>query len=326
MKKSKRFLALATATVLSLSSFVTAFAADSEFVKVYEGIGYIVNTADGESPDDMDKVYQLDGGIAGSTQDEPDYDNINYGDLKFTETSFYVDDNFVLGSYPAVDGSSALNSKMKSDLSRYYERFKSYKGADFIKSIYANASLNSYFHVGYLVTNEGRYAKIDLTITLQENFEDITGKKVQLTYYVDKASYDEVSEDAYLKGLKAQAEAAEEAATEETESNETSSESSASTETVRTVPLRAYAEKMGYVIGWKDNGPDDRSTTISDKEDNVIVSFKIGVDAYEVDGEVIELGYAPTLVDSTAMVPSSLFTEILGEALSFDSEGNAIFG
>lgn len=81
------------------------------------------------------------------------------------------------------------------------------------------------------------------------------------------------------------------------------------------VPLRAVAEKMGYIVDWNDA---DQTVTVSSDEWEVVLT--IGIDSYfgvtkikDADGMTAPQSYgaAPKLIEDTTYVPAKMF-ELMG--------------
>ncbi|MDR1641546.1 MAG: copper amine oxidase N-terminal domain-containing protein [Clostridiales bacterium] len=224
-----------------------------------------------------------------------------YDDLATTERDFFNAKNYVLGAYPVITDYDALSAKIKDDLETKYL---------LARDLPSSGSANS-FNVSYVVTNEGQYAVIE--VTYNYNYTTIKTEPFAESnkYYIDKEAAAEITEEEYTKAKEA---AEEEAAPGEEE------EAPAVDETPKEivkVPLRKYAEDLGYNVGW--NGELQLISILSGA--NVITTISIGKNEYSVGDAIVPLESAPELQDGVTYVPVSFFEKVLGAVYSVGTDG-----
>lgn len=150
-------------------------------------------------------------------------------------------------------------------------------------------------------------AKIEYTLNNITMNSTVIESPVIATYYVDKATNKEMTAEAYAARVAEEEGAA--PAEEVAPGGEVPAE-----EVVESVmlPLRAYAESLGYVVAWEDG-----RVTVS--KDDVTVSLVTGSTTYvNAAGEEVELE-APENIDGTLYVPMEFFTVLLGVEVTVEA-------
>ncbi len=308
MKRAKRLIAVVTAATMMFASSLIAFAEDSK----------AGTTA---------KVELVEPTIPAVPQ--------TYPNLEVSEKNYYGNYGSHVGVFPEVSGATVWDKGITDFNKSVIDAIvKSYSA--FVSSAVSNGYSKEDYWVSYKVENNGQVAKITMPVSYlgKNGAEDKITETIVLYYdkvakaEVDKDKYDSIisaaksykeayekalkDKDAYDEALKkalAEAEAEEKEAetAEESKTEEAKAEEEVEIGMVF-VPLRAFAEELGYKIVWISN---DKPLEVV--KDDVSVKFSVGVDKYEIDDEVFELGAAPTREEGVTYVPYTFFTEILGE-------------
>lgn len=222
-----------------------------------------------------------------------------YADLEVTEKHYFNDRSEDLGTYPVVKGMAALNKKMFDDLFKnytYYER--------------SNTSMydQNAFKVEFVVENAGRYAKVNVIYNYQQNTRYSQPVSIDNFYYIDKDTMTTMTADAYTAAIAVPAPAVTEAPVDE--------EKPAEEEAIM-LPLRKYAEPLGYELSF-----DQETGVCKITKGDFITSIKIDDNAYTVKNEKVELEAAPSMQDGSIYVPVSFFEKVLGATVKTDADGN----
>ncbi|MDR1560314.1 MAG: copper amine oxidase N-terminal domain-containing protein [Clostridiales bacterium] len=227
-----------------------------------------------------------------------------YDDLAVAEKSFYNLRYAELGQYPVIAGYDDLNAKILKDVEDAYALATD-------KTFTDSANV---LNINYTVVNSGQFAKIvvtykyELTAIKMQNFDEVK------TYYVDKELKAEITKSAYNTGITPVEEPAEPEAVEEPATVE-----EPTVEEVVIVPIRTYAEGLGYAIAW-----DAETNSVILTKGDARFTVTVGKNEYLVDGELTELEVAPANQNGTVYVPVSFFEKVLGAVYSVDTEGNIV--
>jgi len=190
------------------------------------------------------------------------------------------------------------------------------------------------FSVSYTETDTGNFSEIVLIFAGDAPYA--APDPSTTTFYIDNDAGAEITADDYAAGLAALEEAAtDESADEATDETVDQTTDETTDETVdngdettdnggevadvQMVQLREFAIPLGYDLAWDG---DTKTVTVSNEE--LTVSFEIGVNEYTVNGENVELDAAAQIQDDYTMVPVSFFTDILGCVVSTDDSGNIV--
>jgi hypothetical protein len=228
-----------------------------------------------------------------------------YDNLAVVEKSYFNYRGSLRGVYPVVTGLDDLSAKILADLEDKYLIATDRPETD---------QLNA-FSVEYKVTDEGQYAVIEVTYNYKLTSIKTEPFSETNKYYVDKETKKEITEEDYTAAKKAEEEAkeAEEAPAEETAEEEVEEEIAE----IILVPLREYAESLGYAVGW--NGELQLITILSGEE--IVTTISIGKNEYNVDDAIVPLEAAPELQDGVTYVPVSFFEKVLGAVYSVGTDG-----
>ena len=217
-----------------------------------------------------------------------------YVDLEVTAKSFYNLRYAEVGTYPVIAGYNDLNAKIFKDLEEAFELATDKFFTDSIAS-------SNVFAVSYAVANENQFAKIDVTYAYQLTAIKMEPFQVIRTYFVDKALAKEITKAEYDAGIEAQkAEPKEDKAAADDKSDD-------KVEEVILVPIRSYAEGLGYTVGW-----DNQTKTVILTKGDARITVKVGVNEYLVDNQIVPLEVAPTNQNGSVYVPVSFFVKSLG--------------
>jgi len=227
-----------------------------------------------------------------------------YADLDVTAKSFYNLRYADIGSYPVVKGYNDLNAKILKDLETAFALATD-------KSFTDTANV---FAVSYTVKNDAQFAKIDVTYKYQLTAGKMTEYSDVKTYYVDKELGKEITADDYKKGTEA-AKSADETAS----AGDKAAADKENTNEITMVPVRQYAEKLGYSVSW-DN--DTKSVIVT--KGSARFTVKVGVNEYLINNAIAPLESAPTNQNGTVYVPVTFFTKVLGATYSVDTNGNIV--
>lgn len=286
MKKSKKIVALSTVTIMLMSSISTAFAAD------------IANP-----------TYVLPGIANYSEQQKEVVVTRVYEDLAIINKGFYSNVARYYGDYPTVADMSAMNYQIYLDLLKTYEVYMKYdvtEGSDFTEY------RNNYFKVSYTVENFDRYAKITVVANSGESFAFLFDKDYTFNYYVDKLDFSQITQDVFDEAI-ADAEAA-----TKVEDTTKVDDTAKAEETLTMVPLKKFAEKLGYTVSWNETYKSVEltkgSATISVFQDKNLYTLD--------DGTTVELASAPVNEDGTIFVPVAFFTDVIKAVVQVDVDGN----
>ena len=235
-----------------------------------------------------------------------------YDALDVTATSFYNLRYADLGSYPVVNGGYAdLNTQILNDLEQAFSiaTDKSFTDSDNV------------FSVSYTVTDSGQFAKIDVTYNYQLTAASILPYSVTNTYYVDKALGQAITADDYNKAVTPEtAPAADNSAeTPGTGSTATTAPAVDNANAITMVPVRQYAEKLGYTLSW-----DGSTQSVILTKGDARFTITVGVNEYLVDNQMVPLESAPENQDGSVYVPVTFFTKVLGASYSVDMDGNIV--
>ena len=228
-----------------------------------------------------------------------------YVDLEVTAKSFYNLRYAEIGTYPVITGYKDLNAEILKDLEEAFELATD-------KFFMDSMSSSNVFAVSYAVTNENQFAKIDVTYAYQLTAIKMGPFQVVKTYFVDKALAKGITKAEYDAGIEAQ-----KAKPEEDEAAEDKSDDKV--EEVILVPIRSYAEGLGYTVGW-----DNETKTVILTKGDARITVKVGVNEYLVDNQIVQLEVAPTNQNGSVYVPVSFFVKSLGAVFSVDTEGNIV--
>jgi hypothetical protein len=238
----------------------------------------------------------------------------DFGSLKVSYTDF-VDGSQTFGSYPSVEGLDSLNSKIKSDISDFFASYSSVAIDDDDSA--AGASVSS-----SVTDDSGAFSKIEVTAVTRPNAPD-RDERV-FTYYVDKSSNSEITEDAYTAGLASAAEekddeTADDQTGDEKKDDETGLTDAQIKEILSTmVPLRANVEKAGLSVTWE---PDISAVKVYDGAALTAVVFVGDSNYISSTGDGFDLGIAPENRNGSIYVPASFFNSILGLDVNVDDDG-----
>lgn len=292
MKRAKKLVTLATVASLTLGCATNAFAIISpESSTIGSPVGVAAPAAEAEKPAEATDTAEA-----------------AYPDLEVTEKHYISERASDLGVYPVIAGMDELNAKIANLVWSNYSNFSQDEAF--------SADVNA-FKVSYEVANEGKYAKVTLTLNYTKNSSVAGGQATDsYVYYIDKEAAAEMTEDAYKAAVEAKP--AEEAAAPAEEAAAPAEEAAAE---IVMMPLRANTDILGgYALAW--NG-EEKSVAVS-KDDKVIVTLYVDANKYVVGDKEVELDAAPVNQDGSVYVPASFFTDILGVKVTADAEGKPI--
>lgn len=298
MKRARKIVALAAVVVLTVSASMSVFAEDtSQKFILKSGASY------------SKSKNEIESNTAITAQ--------SVTKLAYTEKHFYDYHSRDYGVYPQVTDMNDLNKKIEANIREAFGDLR-ISDTDFAQN---------YFKVSYTVEENGNYSKIMVNCWVNSSPQYLYGKTYTKTYYVDKTTKLEATQDDYDKKE-------EEDTTENTETeapdapangfpgviNPTTPAAPADEFAADMVPLRFTAESLGYTVSW--NAADK---TVDVSKGFTKASLVTGINAYQApDGKIVELEEAPTLIDSVLYVPTSFFSEILGLNVEIDENGEAL--
>jgi hypothetical protein len=294
MKKFKGLAAIITAAALAVGSAGTALAAASP--QSQPSLSGLLPSATAAPAEEQPAAEQ-------PVADTPVAD---YPKLKYSDKRYNNDQSVYMGRYPSIDGMTSLNVKIVDTIWRNYSIYS--EDPEYSSDVNA-------FVVSYNVEEAGQYSKITLTLNYKRQSTDVGAATDTFTYYVNKADYTELTEEAYTKAIEA---------LEPVDETEDPTDAAAGDDIpAEMIPLRANTDILGYTLAWN---AEDKSIDVLKGED-VIVTVKIGENAYGTDenGEVIKLDSAPTLSENgVTFVPASFFPKILKAELGKDAIGSTV--
>jgi hypothetical protein len=236
-----------------------------------------------------------------------------YADLDVTAMNYYNLRYAFLGTYPQIKGYDDLNAEIQNNVDAAFALAtdRSFTDSDNI------------FSVSYTVTENGQFAQIDVTYNYQLTAGSMDPYSATDTYYVDKELGTEITADAYTAGIAAAAPATP-AATDDTAvtpapSDETVTATPDNTNEIVMVPVRQYAEGLGYTVSW-----DGSTNSVILTKDSARFTITVGVNQYLVNNQMVPLENPPTNQNGTIYVPVSFFTEVLGATYTVDVNGNIV--
>ncbi|MDR1538722.1 MAG: copper amine oxidase N-terminal domain-containing protein [Clostridiales bacterium] len=231
-----------------------------------------------------------------------------YDDLKVTDKHFYNVRAYDLGVYPAVDGLDDLNATILKDLEAAYSLSTDQPSTD-VKNI---------FSVEYKVKNEGRYGILEVTYNFKLTAIKTEPYSETKTYYVDKEANAAISAEAYEAAKKV----VEEKPADATDNPEVKEDEEivGEIDEIVLVPLRSYAEALGYTLAWDAEA---QKITILDGVE-LVTTLAVGKNEYIVDNAVVPLEAAPEIQDGYTYVPVSFFEKVLGAVYSVDEDGEIV--
>lgn len=288
----KKLMAMALVATLAFSSSVMVFADEAaetvtETTETTESAEGVVAPVETLAPVVEEVVPVVEEPVV---EEVPVVENVAFTG----KSTDYINKNGeTVGVYPSFENNSALTKKIFELVNDTYQ--------DQLRNephIYSSTDYGLFFT--YEVEETLTAAKIELNSARFSNKTSKIELSVMATYYVDKTNNKEITADAYAALLETEV-----PATGEVVEGETAAEV---VESVM-LPLRAYAEALGYVVAWEDG-----KVTIS--KDDATVYLATGETTYvNAAGEEVELE-APENIDGTLYVPEEFFTVILGEEVS----------
>lgn len=276
----KKLMAMALAGTLALSSTVLVFANDP-----------VVSAPVAETT-----AAEV---VAAPVEEVKEIVNIAFTGV---EKEFVNSHGVIVGKYLHFNKNSDLSTKIVNLVNDTYQTLQIVHGT-------ITYSTDVDYIVDYRTEECLTAAKIEIYAYDINNLTSVLEQKTIATYYVDKANEATITADAY------EARKAEEAAGAVAPVEEVPGETPAIEEIVM-LPLRAYAESLGYEVSW-DNG----KVTVS--KDGAVVSLETGSPVYvNAAGEEVTLD-APENIDGTLYVPHTFFTEVLGVEVVIETEAPA---
>lgn len=252
-----------------------------------------------------------------------------FDDLDVTARAFYNLRGAHIGVYPVIAGFDDLNEKILRDVEYAFELATD-------RNFTTTAGPTNAFDVSFETEDDGQFAKVVVTYSYQLTAHRMAAFDDSKTYFVDKELGEEISEEDYKAGIAAAAAEAEKEEDEteedevvtddentEPEENEIDDDDDPDQEPVNfegvTVPIRFHSEALGYEVGW-----DDETKSVILSRGEAFYTITVGLNAYPLDDELVELELAPVNQDGSVFVPVSFFTQILGAEASVDEDGNII--
>ncbi|GHU52124.1 hypothetical protein AGMMS49975_07310 [Clostridia bacterium] len=247
-------------------------------------------------------------------------DKKDYGSLSYT-TSTFVYEGVAVGDYPVISGVGSLNDKITADIKEFL-----------ITSLDTTEGIDATVSNSVSDGDDGVYSTI--TVTTVANSTSGLNKVEQVkTYYVDKSSNTEVSEDAYKAGLEALTAAEEEKNDDATAP--TTDDKELTTEQVneilnRLTPLASTLKTLGYkyVAEGSGNVGDAKTFTwvgasgkvnVYDPDKNLSV-ITVGQSKYKANGKDTDLGVRAENQNGSVYVPASYFNQILNLDVNLDGD------
>lgn len=231
-------------------------------------------------------------------------------ELSVEEKSHQSPSGQIIGVRPEFKDNEDLTKKVSNLLGDAYA-----KGVN--NSTYSADEHYSYAIFGYDVEETAALAKVEITQFIPKGVASLEEKTIVIaTYYIDKATNAEVTAEAY----EATVLPAEEAPAEEAPAEEAPVEEVPAVEVPvpATLPLRAHAEALGYVVDWNEG-------VVTLTKGEVTATLTQGVNEYvNLTGEKVTLTAAPVNVEGTLVVPTEFFTQILGATVTANVDGSVV--
>ena len=237
-------------------------------------------------------------------------------ELNLGEANFYDTNGVIIGTYPTFvkqPNKDGIAEKIYNAISDSYL-------ADVKNGIIREGNVSSKLY-GYEVLETATAAKIEITKVIpRTGTNEVEGKLIVLTVYIDKATNKEMKKDEFEALLPeeteevAEGEVAEEVPAEEVAPAEEVEEAVEEAVLPKTLPLREYVSALGYPIEW-DNG----KVTLTKGEEVILLQqdSKVYVNAA---GEELELD-APVNVEGILYVPVTFFEQVLNAEVSLNEDG-----
>jgi len=262
----KKLIAMALVASLAFSSSVMVFAADET---APEAVAEVVAEAEVEEEVVEEVVAPVNVDFAGVTK------------------NYYSPEGEFVAQYLVLNKNAALSKTMFNLVNDKYLDMLVNRRTDVIAT---NVALVIDFTVSETLTA----AKIEYNLNTAST-KIATNNKIEsvviATYYVDKAAETVITADEYAALVVAEEEGAE------------AVEEEVLVESVM-LPLRAYAEGLGYVVSW-NNGK------ITVTKGAATAHLETGSTTYaDAVGDLVELA-APESIDHVVFVPIEFFTKVL---------------
>jgi len=229
-----------------------------------------------------------------------------YDDLKVTGKNFYNLRYALLGTYPVIAGYDDLNAKI----------FKNLEDAFALATDKYFTDSANIFSVSYKVTENGQFAKIEVTYNYQLTAIKMTDFKEVKTYFVDKELAKEISESDYNTGITPVEDAKTDEAAAVSEAVAETAEAAQEDKEPRMIPVRLHAEKLGFTVNWDDS---TKSVILTLGE----LRYTVTVDKneYIIDNKIAQLELAPVNQNGSVYVPVSFFEKVIGAEYIVDEQG-----
>ena len=229
-----------------------------------------------------------------------------YDDLKVTGKNFYNLRYALLGTYPVIAGYDDLNAKI----------FKNLEDAFTLATDKYFTDSANIFSVSYKVTENGQFAKIEVTYNYQLTAIKMTDFKEVKTYFVDKELAKEISESDYNTGITPVEDAKTDEAAAVSEAVAETAEAAQEDKEPRMIPVRLHAEKLGFTVNWDDS---TKSVILTLGE----LRYTVTVDKneYIIDNKIAQLELAPVNQNGSVYVPVSFFEKVIGAEYIVDEQG-----
>lgn len=240
----------------------------------------------------------------------------DYGSLKVSYSEF-VEGSYSYGTYPQVDGADSLNSKIAGDLKNFFAGSKA-------SALDADDNVTGGTVTSSITDDSGQFSKIDVVAVTDPSTPNHEEKT--FSYYVDKSTGSEISQDAYEAGIAAASEDTEEEGGNS--SDQTPGDASGLTDDqIKTilstlVPIRATAESVGYSVAWDQ---DLQAVRVYDKDTTLVAIAFVGETAYLAGDSSVDLGIAPVNKDGAVQVPAAFFNSIIGLDVNVGDDGSLSF-
>lgn len=85
------------------------------------------------------------------------------------------------------------------------------------------------------------------------------------------------------------------------------------------VPIRIISENIGYSVNWNE-----KEETVNITNENSSLSFKIGENFYNLNGEKFELDVPSQIISNRTMVPIRMISESFGEKIFWDDPNRVV--
>ena len=282
----KEFIAMALVATLAFGSSVMVFAEDAATDDAAATVVEEVELEEELEEEVVEEIEEVEEEVVEEEVEEVVVEAPVNVEWTGVTTNFYAPKGELVAQYVVLPNNAALTTTMRNLVNDKYTDMLVNFGTDVVAT-------NVAYVVSFEVDQTLTAAKIEYSVNTANKNNNTLESVVVATYYVEKATNKTITADEYAALVAAEAEVAEDVVEDVADAVESVM-----------LPLRSYAEGLGYTVEWNDG-----KVTVSKGEYRAFLETD-STTYVDVHGDSLELE-APTNIDGILFVPQEFFTNAL---------------